>query len=64
MSVVTWGSYRLAMLAFRSNLVAVVLSVALSVAAYFAAVFGLHILNKREVLELPMGARIARLLKL
>ena len=64
MSAVTWGSYRLAMLAFRSNLVAVVLSVALSVAAYFAAVFGLHILNKREVLELPMGARIARLLKL
>ena len=52
------------MLAFRSNLVAVVLSVALSVAAYFSAVFGLHILNMREVLELPMGARIARLLKL
>jgi len=31
---------------------------------YFAAVFGLHVLNREEVLELPMGGRIVRLLKL
>ena len=64
MSAVTWGSYRLVMLACHSNLIAVVISVGLSVVAYFAAVFGLHVLNKDEVLELPMGGRIARLLKL
>jgi hypothetical protein len=38
--------------------------VGLSVVASFAAVFGLRVLNKEEVLELPMGGRIARLLKL
>ena len=64
MSAVTWGSYRLVMLICHNNLIAVVISVGLSVAAYFAAVFGLHVLNKEEVLELPMGGRIARLLKL
>ena len=64
MSAVTWGSYRLMMLVCHSNLIAVVISVGLSVVAYFAAVFGLHVLNKDEVLELPMGGRIARLLKL
>ena len=64
MSAVTWGSYKLVMLLCSSNLIAVVVSVGLSVVAYFAAVFGLHVLNKNEVLELPMGGRIARLLKL
>ena len=64
MSAVTWGSYKLVMLLCNSNLIAVVVSVGLSVVAYFAAVFGLHVLNKNEVLELPMGGRIARLLKL
>ena len=64
MSAVTWGSYTLVMLLCSSNLIAVVVSVGLSVVAYFAAVFGLHVLNKNEVLELPMGGRIARLLKL
>ena len=64
MSAVTWGSYKLVMLLCSSNLIAVVISVGLSVVAYFAAVFGLHVLNKNEVLELPMGGRIARLLKL
>jgi len=46
------------------NLIAVVVSVGLSVVVYFAAVFGLHVLNREEVLELPMGGRIVRLLKL
>ena len=64
MSVVTWGSYKLVMVLLHSNLIAVVVSVGLSVVAYFAAVFGLHVLNREEVLELPMGGRIARLLKL
>ena len=64
MSAVTWGSYQLAMALLHSNLIAVVISVGLSVVAYFAAVFGLHILNREEVLELPMGGRIARLLHL
>ena len=64
MSVITWGSYKLVMWLCNVNIIAVAVSVALSVAAYFAAVFGLHVLNKKEVLELPMGARIARLLKL
>jgi hypothetical protein len=64
MSVVTWGSYKLVMVLLHSNLIAVVISVGLSVVAYFAAVFGLHVLNREEVLELPMGCRIARLLKL
>ena len=64
MSVVTWGSYKLVMVLLHSNLIAVVISVGLSVVAYFAAVFGLHVLNREEVLELPMGGRIARLLKL
>jgi len=64
MSVVTWGSYQLAMALLHSNLIAVVISVGLSVVAYFAAVFGLHILNREEVLELPMGGRIVRLLHL
>lgn len=64
MSAVTWSSYRLMLWLFHSNLLAVAVSVVLSVAVYFAAVFGLHILNKREVLELPMGARLAALLKL
>jgi len=64
MSVVTWGSYRLVMLVCSINLIAVAVSVGLSVAVYFAAVFGLRVLNKEEVLELPMGGRIARLLKL
>ncbi len=64
MSAITWGSYELVMWVTKSNLVAVVISVGLSVAAYFTAVFGLHILNKKEVLELPMGGRIVRLLGL
>ncbi len=64
MSVVTWGSYKLMMALLHSNLIAVAVSVVLSVVVYFAAVFGLHILNRREVLELPMGARLAALLKL
>ena len=64
MSVVTWGSYKLVMVLLHSNLIAVVVSVGLSVVVYFAAVFGLHVLNREEVLELPMGGRIARLLKL
>jgi len=64
MSAVTWGSYQLVMLICHVNVIAVVISVGLSVVAYFAAVFGLHVLNKEEVLELPMGGRIARLLKL
>lgn len=64
MSVITWGSYKLVMWLCNVNIIAVAVSVGLSVAAYFAAVFGLHVLNKKEVLELPMGARIARLLKL
>ncbi len=62
MSAVTWSSYELVMWVTKSNLAAVILSVGLSVAAYFAAVFGLHILSKKEVLELPMGGRIVRLL--
>ncbi|MBQ3533956.1 MAG: polysaccharide biosynthesis protein [Clostridia bacterium] len=64
MSVVTWGSYKLVMLLCHVNLIAVVVSVGLSVVVYFAAVFGLHVLNREEVLELPMGGRIVRLLKL
>ncbi|MBR5536449.1 MAG: polysaccharide biosynthesis protein [Clostridia bacterium] len=64
MSAVTWGSYKLAMALLHSNLIAVTLSVGLSVVAYFAAVFGLRVLNREEVLELPMGGRIARLLRL
>ncbi len=64
MSVVTWGSYRLTLWLCHSNPVAVAVSVVLSVAVYFVSVFGLHILNRREVLELPMGARLATLLKL
>jgi len=64
MSAVTWSSYELAMMLLHSNLIAVVISVGLSVVAYFAAVFGLRVLSKEEVLELPMGGRIARLLRL
>ncbi len=64
MSLVTWGSYQLTMWLLHSNTVAVFVSVGLSVAAYAAAVFGLHILSKKEVLELPMGGRIARLLRM
>ena len=64
MSAITWGSYKLVIWLCNVNIIAVAVSVALSVAAYFAAVFCLHVLNKKEVLELPMGARIARLLKL
>lgn len=64
MSGVTWGSYSLSMRVTASNLISVALSVILSVAAYFAAVFGLHVLNRREITELPMGGRLARLLKL
>ncbi len=64
MSAVTWSSYQLVMWLLHSNTMAVFVSVALSVVAYFAAVFGLHILTKKEVLELPMGGRIARLLRM
>ena len=64
MSAVTFGSYRLVMALLHSNLIAVTVSVGLSVVAYFAAVFGLRVLNREEVLELPMGGRLVRLLKL
>ena len=64
MSAVTWGSYQLMMALLHSNLIAVVISVGLSVVAYFAAVFGLRVLNREEVLELPMGGRLVRLLRL
>ncbi len=62
MSAVTWSSYTLTMWLTNLNALAVLLSVAASVAVYFAGVFGLHILTKKEVLELPMGGRIVRFL--
>ncbi len=62
MSAVTWGSYELVMWLTHRNTLAVFVSVGLSVAAYFTAVFGLHVLSKKEVLELPMGGRLVRML--
>ncbi len=64
MSLVTWGSYRLSMLVLKSNLVSVVLSVVLSVVVYFFCVLKLHVLNRREIIDLPGGTRLVRLLKM
>ena len=64
MSLVCFGSYRLGMLVTHSNAISVVLSVGLSVISYAACVFALHILNYQEILELPMGARIAKVLRI
>ena len=62
MAAATWGSYLLTIKLLHSNAVAILFSVGVSVVVYFACIFGLHVLNKEEVLELPMGGRIARLL--
>lgn len=64
MSLVTWGSYKLCMLALKSNLVSVAVSVVLSVITYAFCVIKLHVLNRKEIIELPGGTRLVRLLKL
>lgn len=64
MSLVTWGSYQLSMLVLHSNLVSVILSVILSVIVYFFCVLKLHVLNRRELIDLPGGTRLTKLLKI
>ena len=64
MSLVTWGSYKLCMLVLKSNLVSVAVSVVLSVITYAFCVIKLHVLNRKEIIELPGGTRLVRLLKL
>ena len=63
MSLVTWGSYRLGRL-FLPPLFALLLSVFLSILAYGAAILGLHVLNRKELLEFPGGGYLVRLLHL
>ena len=63
MSLVTWGSYRLGSL-FLPPLFALLLSVFLSILAYGAAILGLHVLNRKELLEFPGGGYLVRLLHL
>ena len=61
MSLVTWGSYKLCMLALRSVLISLAVSVLLSIAVYAACVFSLHILSPAQIRELPGGSRLLRL---
>lgn len=64
MSLFTWGTCKLCLALLHSNLVALVFSILISVPVYFACIFGLHVLTRSEILQLPMGNRLLRLLKL
>ncbi len=64
MSAFTWGTCRLSLWVFHSNLIALFLSILVSIPVYFVCVFGLHVLTKSEVRQLPMGDKLARLLKM
>lgn len=54
--------HTLSMLLFKSNSVSIVLSIAAAVIVYFMSLLLLKVLSKEEILELPMGAKILRLL--
>lgn len=54
--------HTLSMLLFKSNSVSIVISIAAAVIVYFMSLLLLKVLSKEEILELPMGAKILRLL--
>ncbi len=64
MGVVAVGVYKLCTMivggGFINNLIVTLVAIVISVFVYFTAVFGLHILNKDEVVQLPAGNKILK----
>ena len=47
---------------YMHNLVSVAISIIVAAIVYFVLVFALHIMNREDIILLPSGARIYRLL--
>ena len=62
MGAAAFLSYNALMLILKSNMISVILSILVSAAVYLAAVVLLRILNDNEILMLPMGNKIYKLL--
>ena len=54
--------YKICMISIKSNMLSVLIAIAVSAAVYFAAVGLLRILDDDEILMLPMGKKIYKLL--
>lgn len=62
MGAAAFLSYNLFMMILKSNMISVILSIAISAAIYILAVVLLRILNDNEILMLPMGNKIYKFL--
>lgn len=63
MGFAAWGLYKVGMYIFKSNIISVGISIVGAAAVYFVLVAVLGILNDEEILMLPMGDKILKLLK-
>jgi len=63
MGLSAWGSYRLIMLLVPVNLIGVIGAIGVAVVVYFSLVFGMQIMSAEEVILLPSGVRILKILK-
>ena len=63
MGLVAWGTYSLSMHIIKSNIVSVLVSIAIAACVYFALVVILKILDEEEIKLLPMGDKILKIIK-
>lgn len=63
MGGVAYGLYALGMCVFKSNLISIAVSVIGAAAVYFVLIILLKILNDEEILMLPAGDKLLKLLK-
>lgn len=63
MGLVAWGTYSLSMHIIKSNIVSVLVSIAIAACVYFALVVILKILDEEEIKLLPMGDKILKVIK-
>ena len=63
MGLVAWGAYKLAMMTFALNIIAVFAAIVAAVLVYMVLVLWLRILTAEEVEQLPAGSSLLRILR-
>ena len=61
MGAVAWGGYEIVHALLKSNLAGVIISILLAVLVYGFCLLKFHCFSRRELYDLPFGARIVRL---
>lgn len=58
MGIVAFGTYKGVYMLLHSNLLAILVSIAIAACIYFILVFGMKILSKEELEQIPMGKKL------